>query len=292
MQINFSMATNSSKKQIAEKRNPKKETQKTFSKASKQSKRPKSKTTSSTQPQVKPKSQTKPTTPTKPQSAENILKKELNTLSKILSGETKLQKAQEKLEQQKLEAIKRQKSLSRNRVVSGKVKFTDQEISTEIIQNRTLFTWEAPARPPIKLNTKTFTGIVALSLLFVLYLAILGHYWLMGVIIALLFLLYVAGTSSPIIVTHKITARGVDTLNHLYEWFSLASFWFAKKNDVYMLYIETKLRVPTRLIFVVEKADLSAVFVLLEKKLLYRDIRKQGRLDKITDGDYIPLEKI
>lgn len=223
----------------------------------------------------------------------NVVLKELSALSRILSGESKLSKEQKKIENQKVDAIKRQRNLSRKNVIKGKVAFDkDDSEGKEIVQNRTLFTWEAPVRPPVNFEMKTFFGIVAVSLLFVLYLAILGHYWLMIVIIALLFLLYVVGTTPPIIVSHKITARGIDSFGKLYEWFSLSSFWFAKKNETTMMYVETRLRMPSRLIFVVTEEDMSAIFVLLEKKLLYKDVRNQRRFDKVMDGIYVPLEKI
>jgi hypothetical protein len=34
------------------------------------------------------------------------------------------------------------------------------------------------------------------------------------------------------------------------------------------------------------------IFVLLQDKLLYKDIRKQGKLEKLNFGEYIPLEKV
>jgi hypothetical protein len=162
----------------------------------------------------------------------------------------------------------------------------------KIIQNIKLFTWEAPDRYEFKFNTKGFIVIVILSLLLILLFAILEHYLLMASMISLLFLTYVMGTTKPQVVKHTITTRGIDTGGNLYEWFLLRDFFFTKKGDQLMLLVETKLRIPTLLMFLLDKKDKEAIFVLLQDKLLYKDIRKQGELDKLSYGTYIPLEKI
>jgi len=114
----------------------------------------------------------------------------------------------------------------------------------------------------------------------------------MAAVVALVFLIYVAGTNNPVIVKHKITSRGIDTGNKLYEWFMLDSFWFSKKGDQYMLIVETKLRYPKALIMLFDESDKDAIFVLLQEKVLYKDIRKQSKLDRLTFGDYIPFDKV
>ena len=134
--------------------------------------------------------------------------------------------------------------------------------------------------------------IIVLCLLFILLLAIVEQYAMMAAIIAVLFLLYVSASSKPMVVKHKITARGIDSFDKLYEWYMLEDFYFCKKEDKYVLLVGTKLRFPKLLMFIVPKEDKDAIFMLLQDKLLYRDVRKQGRVDQITYGEYIPLEKI
>jgi hypothetical protein len=72
----------------------------------------------------------------------------------------------------------------------------------------------------------------------------------------------------------------------------LNSFWFSKKGDQYMLIVETKLRYPKALIMLFNESDKDAIFVLLQEKVLYKDVRKQSKLDKLTFGDYIPFDKV
>lgn len=224
-------------------------------------------------------------------------KEEIISLADFLSGETELKEKEEKLKELKAKSLERRKSLERKEIVKGKKKLLKidemEEVSqSKIVQNIKLFKWEAPARVSIVFNLKVFLAIVALSLIFILYLAILGHYGLMAVIIALLFVLYVAGTVSPEIITNYITARGVDYYNKLYEWYILNNFWFSNKNGQYLLMVETKLRAPARLVMLVDRKEIPTIFMLLQDKLLYKEIKKQNRLELLGDGKYIPLEEI
>jgi len=223
------------------------------------------------------------------------MNKELNDLVKIISGEMALEKKEKALEKAKKQAVEEEKNTRRRKIVEGKAKLEKdpvQEEGKKVVQNIKLFEWEAPDRYELAYNTKSYMLIVALSLVLILLLAILGHYFLMGAIIALLFLIYVLGTTKPQMVKHKITARGIDTGGRLYEWYVMRDFYFTRKNKQIFLVIGTKLNMPGALLFLLSEKDKDAIFVLLQEQLLYKDIRKQGRLEKWNFGEYIPLEKI
>ena len=218
---------------------------------------------------------------------------EFNDIMDILSGEMQLREKEEKIEKLKDDAKKKHKAEKRRKVVEKEFVLEESDIPTKkVIQNMKLFEWEAPDRYAFNFQTKTFWVLLALILMFILYLAILGQYFLMAAIVGLVFFVYVAGTNKPIQVKHKITSRGIDTGNKLYEWFMLENFWFSIKNGQYMLIVETKLRYPKALIMLLEGADKDAIFVFLQEKVLYKDIRKQSKLDVLTYGDYIPFEEI
>ena len=158
-----------------------------------------------------------------------------------------------------------------------------------------MFEWEGPDRYQVKFKNKNFLILVVLCLLLILLLAILQHYYMMGSVIAILFLIYVSGTTKAEIIKTKITARGIESYDKLFEWYMLESFYFAKKeafDGYYSLIVNTKLNIPKVLFLIVPEKEKDAIFVLLQDKLLYDDIRKQGRIDKITFGEYIPLEKV
>jgi hypothetical protein len=220
-------------------------------------------------------------------------KSEITDLAKYLTGEAKLREKDEEAEIAKKKAIQKQKDNRRKKIIKGEeVLEAEEETKKKIVQKIKLYEWEVPVRFNMPFDVKTYLIIVALCMIFIVYLAVLGHFGLMAAIIALLFFIYVSGTAKPMMVKHQITSRGIDTVGTLYEWFMLGDFWFTKKGSEYMLQINTKLKMPARLLLVVEKKDLKTIFKLLEDKLLYKDIRKQGWLDKKSFGEYIKLEDI
>jgi len=220
-------------------------------------------------------------------------KNEFDKLLDIVSGEKSLRKKQENIKKAKIKAKKTQKQKRRDEIVNEEVKL-EEEVSSKkkVVQNIKLFEWTAPDRTPVKFDKKGFLIIIVMTLLFSLYLAIMKHYLLMISIMSILFLLYVAGTTKPVKITHKITARGIDTGAKLYEWYMLKNFHFTKKEDQILLLVETKLNFPGVLTFLVNDKDKDPIFVLLQDKLLYKDIRKWKWLDKLSYGEYIPLEKV
>ena len=228
-----------------------------------------------------------------PKSVKKKITNEFNDILDILSGEMQLREKEEKIKKLKEEAISKQKAIKRVQVASRDIVLEDSDIPTrKVVQNIKLFEWEAPDRYEISFESKGFWVILSLSLLFILFLAILQQYYLMAAIISLLFFVYVAGTNKPMKIKHKITARGIDTGGRLYEWFTLDNFWFSIKNGQYLLVVETKLRYPKALLLLLDQADKDALFVLLQEKVLYKDIRKQSKIDILTYGQYIPFEEI
>ena len=228
-----------------------------------------------------------------PETVKKKIKNEFEDILDILSGEMQLREREEKIQKMKEEAKGKIKAEKRRRIAEKDVVLEESDIPVKkVVQNIKLFEWEAPDRYRFDFNTKSFWVILAFALLFVLFLAILEQYYLMAAVIALLFFVYVSGTNKPLMIKHKVTARGVDTGGKLYEWFVLDNFWFSIKNGQYFLIVETRLRYPKALILLLDKADKDALFVLLQDKVMYKDIRKQGRIDILTYGNYIPFEEI
>lgn len=223
----------------------------------------------------------------------NSIKKEFSDILDIISGEMSLREKEESIQKLKEEAIKQKKAQKRKQIAQKDIILEESDIpSKKVVQNIKVFEWESFDRQILKFEEKTFYIVLAISMLFVLFLAILGNYFLMACVIAFLFFVYVAGTNKPNTVKHKITARGVDTGNRLYEWFLLDNFWFSMKDGQYSLIIETKLRYPRALILLLDGSDKDALFVLLQERVLYKDIRKQGWYDRLTYGEYIPFDQI
>jgi hypothetical protein len=220
-------------------------------------------------------------------------KNDFEKILDVITGEKALREKEKEVKMMKKKAIEDQKNKKRKQIIEKVVELEEDPVQKKkVVQNIKIFEWSAPDRYKIGFNNKKFLIIVVLALLFSLLLAILGNYLLMAAIMSMLFLLYIVGTTKPITVKHKITARGIDTMGKLYEWYMLDSFFFAKKNGEYMLVINTKLNYPKSLILLLKKKDKDALFVLLQEQLLYEDIRKWKWLDRLTYGEYIPLEEV
>lgn len=223
----------------------------------------------------------------------SIAKNEFSDILKIISGEMSLREQEEKVQKLKEEAKKKKKTEEREKIAMKEIVLDEGDIETKkVIQNIKMFEWEAPERMALKIENRQFLIMLVACMVLVLYFAILGNYYLMACVIALIFFLYVASTNKPLMMKYKVTTRGIDTGDKLYEWFMLNDFWFSTKEDQLFLNLTTKLRFPKGLIFLVNEEDKDPLFVLLQEKVLYKDIRKQSRLNKIIYGDYIPFEQV
>lgn len=220
-------------------------------------------------------------------------KDSIKSLAEIVSGEKVLRGKEAKIKEEKRKAIQAEKDLRRAMIVKGDIELEEDPVQKrEVVQNIKLFEWKAPERFEIKFESKGFLIVLTASLLFIVLLAVLGKYFLIAAIVSMLFVLYAAGTTKPLVTTHKVTKRGIDTAGKLYEWYMLDSFYFTKKDKYYGLLVNTKLNMPKMLIMLVSEKDKDPLFVILQKNLLYEEVRKQKRIDKITYGEYIPLEKV
>lgn len=218
----------------------------------------------------------------------------MEKLADFLTGEKALRDKEQSIENAKKEAIKEEKNKRRKKIVEGQAELEEDPVQKKkVVQNIKLFEWSAPERYQIKLQSKNFLIIVVISLLFISLLAVLGKYYLIAAIISVLFVIYAAGSTKPLIAKHKITARGIETVGKLYEWYMLEDFYFCKKGNMYTLLVQTKLNFPKALVLLCNEKDKDPIFVILQKKLLYRDIRKKlSKVDVLSFGEYVPLERI
>ena len=167
----------------------------------------------------------------------------------------------------------------------------EEVIASKIVQLKNLYTWESPMRIPIQFEKKSFIIVIALSLIFILYLTILGKYFLMLAVIAILFVIYVASVTPTTNVKHSITTRGIFSIDKLYEWFMLDEYWFSKKGETIFMIVKTKLRFPTSLIILVKESQIDDIFKTLVYRLPYRINNKYILGEKLSFGEIIPSEE-
>lgn len=155
--------------------------------------------------------------------------------------------------------------------------------------NKVLFTWEADDRPTYKFTGTQRASFVGLMLLLGLYFFWVGQPILTLVAGAIFFILFVFVSIPPQRVKHQIETAGIRTMDFLYPWEDMRGFWLVEKDAVIMLYVDTRLTFPSRLIFIVESFQEAVEIVsLLTDKMQYRFLRgTQSWLDKLTEGVYV-----
>lgn len=156
---------------------------------------------------------------------------------------------------------------------------------------KTLFVWSAPNRLFKKREREYFTTVGTIAFLLAVILIFFKEWLLIAVIIALSFMVYILGTIQPEKVKHKITTRGVGTDGKTYHWQMLGRFWFGERLGQKILYIETKLPFPRRLMMLLGEANQKELKQFLDDYLLFEKPEKAW-MDKAGDwlSDKVPLE--
>jgi len=162
-----------------------------------------------------------------------------------------------------------------------------------VTQREILYKWSSPMRHFRKIDMKRYRVIVVIVLAFFVVLAILGQFWLMIAIAAVMFVLYAIGTVSPATLDHCITTVGVETVGQNTEWKNLKSYWFSMKDNQLHLNVDTSVSFPGRLIMLVSEKEADDLHGILKDRLKYSDLREQKYFSKITDGVWVDkLEEV
>ena len=154
------------------------------------------------------------------------------------------------------------------------------------------FEWEAPERAYQKKDRDFWITVISILVLVSVILFFVKEFFLIGALISALFLYYVLSTVPPQNIKYKITNRGVYFGEISYSWEDLYRFWFKNSLDSEMMFIETKLRFPRQVSFVINPADKEKLLDIMKRKIpLFES--QPNTVDKITKwfGDRLPLEK-
>jgi len=107
-----------------------------------------------------------------------------------------------------------------------------------------------------------------------------GEFFLVGVIIAVVFVVYVLATAAPNVIEHKITNMGITSGGRAFLWEELDSFWFEKRGDDRLLMVATELHFPTRLIILLTSVSERTLLDIVEKHLHYHSAPVHTLFDK------------
>lgn len=144
------------------------------------------------------------------------------------------------------------------------------------------FSWQSPIRPFQKKSKEYFTNLGALFFLVCIILLFLNQIGLILTILALAFLYYILNTVKPENTQHKLTTKGIQTSDKKYSWDQLGRFWFEKKNNQNILYIENFLGLPNRLMLLFDKNDKIQIKKILQKRLIHEK-PELTQLDKASN---------
>src|SRR3990170_6825781 len=148
------------------------------------------------------------------------------------------------------------------------------------MEAKAIISWKAPERIFKARSKKYFTKVALYAFIFILLAIAIGEYVFIGVIMAVVFVVYVLATHAPQTIEHKITNMGVTSGGRAFLWEELDSFWFDKKGDDRLMLVETKLHYPGRLIILLTTVSERALLDLLEKHLHYHARPVHTLLDK------------
>ena len=137
------------------------------------------------------------------------------------------------------------------------------------MEAKTIISWKSPVRVFKARSKKYFVKVGTYGAIFILAAIVFEEFFLVGVIFAVMFVVYVLASAAPETIEHKITTMGITSGGRAFLWEELDSFWFDKKGDDRLLVVQTRLHFPTRLIILLTTVSERALLEMLEKHLHY-----------------------
>ena len=137
------------------------------------------------------------------------------------------------------------------------------------LESNNIISWKSPVRVFKARSRQYFVKIGLYGLVFILAAIAFGEFLLVGVILAVIFLVYVLASIAPDTIEHRITNMGIVTGGKAFLWDDLDSFWFEKKGDDRLLVVQTGLHFPSRLIIILTTVSERGLLDILEKHLHY-----------------------
>src|SRR3989337_4544643 len=96
------------------------------------------------------------------------------------------------------------------------------------LEAKSIITWKSPERIFKARSKKYFTKVALYAFIFILLAIAIGEYVFIGVIMAVVFVVYVLATAAPATIEHKITNMGIISGGRAFLWEELDPFWLAQ----------------------------------------------------------------
>jgi len=147
------------------------------------------------------------------------------------------------------------------------------------LEAKSIIFWKSPVRIFKARSRKYFVKVFMYALVLILAAIAFGEFFLVGVILSVIFVVYVLATAVPETIEHRITSMGIVSGGRAFLWEELDAFWFDKRGDDRVLIVSTNLRFPGQLIILLTNVSERAILDLLEKHLHYHHAAVKTVLD-------------
>ncbi|MBI2598857.1 hypothetical protein HYW40_01400 [Candidatus Curtissbacteria bacterium] len=148
------------------------------------------------------------------------------------------------------------------------------------VDAKTIVSWKSPVHIFKQRSKKYFTKVTLYALVAILAAIAFGEFFLVGVIIAIVFVVLVLAHSAPEVIEHKVNNMGIISGGKVFLWEDLDSFWFDKRGDERLLIVQTNLHFPSRLIIILTTISERTLLDILEKHIHYHQAPVHTLLDK------------
>jgi hypothetical protein len=145
---------------------------------------------------------------------------------------------------------------------------------------KTIVSWKSPVHTFKPRSRKYFVKVALYALLSILAAIAFGWYFLVGVIIAFVFVVYVFANYAPQTIQHRVTNMGIISGGKVFLWEDLDSFWFEKRGDDKLLLVQTYFHFPSRLILLLSSVSERTLLDILEKHIHYHRAPVHTLFDK------------
>jgi len=157
-----------------------------------------------------------------------------------------------------------------------------------------LYHWTAPDRIAYR-KPLALKGMLAfIALVLGLYFWWVGQPLMSLAVVAIFYLYYLIISVSPLQVKHVIYSNGFFSIDRLYPWENLVDFWFANLDGRYVLYINTNLNFPGRLVVLVpDRKQMEEIALILGQFLPYANVTTlNNRWARLLWGDPITPDQL
>lgn len=148
------------------------------------------------------------------------------------------------------------------------------------LDSKSIIFWKSPVRVFKARSKRYFVKVFMYALVGILAAIAFGEFFLVGVILSVIFVVYVLATAVPETIEHRITNMGIVSGGRAFLWEELDSFWFDRRGEDKVLIVQTTLRFPGQLIILLTNVSERAILDLLEKHLHYHHSPVKTLLDK------------